>query len=710
MKKKLIFYFFCSLLMSEIFAQKIYPFQNPKLDDEKRIDNLISLLTIEEKINCLSTNLAIPRLGIRSSGNSEGLHGLTQGGPGFNRLPVTPTTQFPQAIGLAQMWDEELLSQVAAQQAYEARYIYQSPKYYRAGLVVWGPNADMGRDPRWGRTEECYGEDPFLTSRLVTAFVKGMQGDNPRYWMVASLMKHFLSNSNENGRTFTSSNYDEVLFRDYYSYPFFKGVTEGGSRAFMAAYNAYNGIPCAVHPILKNITIKEWGQDGIISTDGGGLRTLVTDHKYFKTLEEAAAECIHTGINMFLDDYKEAVKKALKHQLITEKDIDAVIRGRFRVLLRLGLLDNGSPYNAIGVNDTIDPWTKPETKALAREVTSKSIVLLKNEGELLPLDKNQIPSIALIGPYADKVLQDWYGGEYPYQVSILDGLKNALGDKVKINFAKSNKIDSAVIAARNSDVAIVCIGNHPTGNAGWEKAPVASDGKEAVDRQAISLELEDLAKIVYQANPRTILVLTCSFPFAINWSQEHLPAILQVTHSSQELGNGVADVLFGDVNPAGRLVQTWPRSMDDLPPMLDYDLRHGRTYMYTNKTPLYPFGFGLSYTQFRYDNLRLSRNTLQQNEKTEILIDVTNIGKRDGDEVVQIYVKGKDGVQRLKAFKRVTVECGKTVTFSLDLWGKDLAQWDKNAGCFTLQPGELEIMAGASSADIRLRTKLNITK
>jgi beta-glucosidase len=260
-EEKLIFYFFCSLLMSEIFAQKIYPFQNPKLDDEKRIDNLISLLTIEEKINCLSTNLAIPRLGIRSSGNSEGLHGLTQGGPGFNRLPVTPTTQFPQAIGLAQMWDEELLSQVAAQQAYEARYIYQSPKYYRAGLVVWGPNADMGRDPRWGRTEECYGEDPFLTSRLVTAFVKGMQGYNPRYWMVASLMKHFLSNSNENGRTFTSSNYDEVLSGIIIPIPSLKVLQKVVRVLLWLPTMLINGIPCAVHPILKNVTIKEWGQD-----------------------------------------------------------------------------------------------------------------------------------------------------------------------------------------------------------------------------------------------------------------------------------------------------------------------------------------------------------------------------------------------------------------------------------------------------------------
>jgi beta-glucosidase len=237
-----------------------YPFQNPNLPDEERVSNLISLLTLDEKIHCLSTDDAVPRLGIRANGNSEGLHGLTQGGPGFaNQRMQTPTTVFPQAIGLAQMWDEDAQQKVAEQIAYEARYIYQSPKYYRAGLVVWGPNADFGRDPRWGRTEECYGEDPFLTSRLVTAFVKGLQGNNAKYWECASLMKHFLANSNEFGRSFTSSDFDETLFRDYYSYSFYKGVTKGGSRAFMAAYNSYNGIPCAVNPMLKNITINEWG-------------------------------------------------------------------------------------------------------------------------------------------------------------------------------------------------------------------------------------------------------------------------------------------------------------------------------------------------------------------------------------------------------------------------------------------------------------------
>jgi len=706
--KRFLVTFALLIFLVKINAQNQYEFQNINLDDEKRIDNLISLLTLDEKVNCLSSGFAIPRLGIRNSGNSEGLHGLTQGGSGYGQKMKTPTSQFPQSIGLAQTWNEELIKQVAMQQAMEARYIYQSPKYYRAGLVVWGPNADLGRDPRWGRTEECYGEDPFLTAKLVTSFVKGMQGENPRYWLVASLMKHFLSNSNENGRTFSSSDYDDVLFREYYSYPFYKGVKEGGSRAFMAAYNSYNGIPCSVHPMLRNITIIEWGQNGIITTDGGAFRQLVTEHKYFKTYEEAAAACVRAGINMFLDDYKTAVNGALKQKLISENDIDLAIRGRFRVLLRLGLLDNNSPYHLIGVKDTVDLWTKPEVKALVRRATAESVVLLKNAQGLLPLNKKKIKSIAVIGPYANQVLQDWYAGEFAYQVSILQGIKNALGENVKVTFVKSNKIDSAYIAAKNSDVAIVCIGNHPTGNAGWEQAPVSSDGKEAVDRQSISLEQEDLAKVVFSANPNTVLLLTSSFPFAINWSQEHLPAILQIAHGSQEMGNGVADVLFGDVNPAGRLVQTWPRSIDDLPPMMDYDIRHGRTYMYSKKTPLYPFGFGLSYTNFRYSNLQTDKKQLDRTGKTVLSLNITNSGEASGDEVVQVYVRGGDGIQRLKGFKRVYIPAGETKSVTIELAGDDLTNWNLKSNSFEIRPGQVEVLVGASSSDIRLKTKLQL--
>lgn len=237
-----------------------YPFQNTRLSDEKRIDNLISLLTLEEKINCLSTRPSIPRLGIQGTRIVEGLHGLALSGPAnwaVRGKGEAPTTTFPQAYGLAQTWDVDLIERLATWQADECRYLAQSPKYQSAGLIVLAPNADLGRDIRWGRTEECYGEDAFLAGALTVSFVKGLQGNHPKYWKTASLMKHFLANSNENNRTINSSDFDERLFREYYGYPFYKGITEGGSRAYMAAYNRYNGIPCTVHPVLKDVTVKE---------------------------------------------------------------------------------------------------------------------------------------------------------------------------------------------------------------------------------------------------------------------------------------------------------------------------------------------------------------------------------------------------------------------------------------------------------------------
>jgi len=561
--KRPFFLFVLFLFHLQLSAQP-YPFQDTRLTEEERLDNLISLMTKEEKVSCLSTRLSVPRLGIRGTRTVEGLHGLALSGPAnwaVKGKGASPTTTFPQAIGLAQMWDPEMMTQIASLEAEEARFLAQNPRYGSAGLIVFAPNADLGRDIRWGRTEECFGEDAFLAASLTTAFVKGLQGDHPKYWKTASLMKHFLANSNENNRTVNSSDFDEQLFREYYGYAFYKGITKGGSRAYMAAYNKYNGIPCTVHPVLTNTTVNEWGQNGIIATDGGAFRLLLTAHQYYPDLTVAAAACINAGITMFLDNYREPLNKALETGLISEKDIDRAVRGNLRVMLRLGLLDQSpeNPYSAIGIVDTIAPWTKPETHQLVREATARSLVLLKNENRLLPLDKEKIKSIAVVGPRADVVISDWYAGTPPYAVTPLQGIRRVAGEGVKVLFAMSNKADSAVILASQADVAIVCLGNHPLGyGLGWGQNQVASDGREDVDRQAISLEQEDLAKLVLAANPNTILVMVSSFPYAIPWSKENIPAIVHITQSSQELGNGLADVLFGSVSPAGRLVQTWP--------------------------------------------------------------------------------------------------------------------------------------------------------
>ncbi len=707
------------LPVSGLVAQYQYPFQDPSLPDEERIENLISLMTLEEKINALSTQLGIPRLGIRSCSHVEGLHGLAYGGPSnWGSRNPTPTTIFPQAYGLGETWDIDLIKRIGEHVSYENRYYFQSPKYLRGSLILRAPNADLGRDPRWGRTEECFGEDPFLTAQLTVSYIKGLQGDDPKYWRTASLMKHFMANSNEDGRDSTSSNFDERLFREYYGYPFYKGITDGGSRAFMASYNAWNGIPMTVHPVLRDVTVKEWGNNGIICTDGGALALLFNAHKYYPTMAEAAAACVKAGIGQFLDNYKPSIKEALSKGLITGKDIESVLKGNYRVALKLGLLDGqaDNPYSQIGVKDTIDPWTTKEARELARTVTSKSVVLLKNNPRLLPLDISKLKSVAVIGPRADQVLPDWYSGTPPYTVTPLQGIRNACGNTVKINYTPENYVDEAVRAARNSDVAIVFIGNNPIGESKeWKTSPVASDGKEAIDRRALTLEQEDLVKLVYQANPKTIVVLVSSFPYAVTWTYENVPALLHIAHNSQEMGNAIADVLFGKVNPAGRLIQTWPKSITQLPPMMDYDIRKGRTYMYFNESPLFPFGYGLSYTTFQYSNLTVNTPMLPHDGQIKIDIDIKNTGKLDGDEVIQLYVRFPDSkverpLKQLKGFTRVNIKAGETRKVTLYLKAEDLGYWNEKKHAFDVEPGKVDLMIGASSTDIRLKKTITVVK
>ncbi|MBK8475809.1 MAG: glycoside hydrolase family 3 C-terminal domain-containing protein [Opitutaceae bacterium] len=701
------------------------PFQNPDLPTEQRITDLIARLTLEEKIDCLALKAAVPRLGVKGSPHIEGYHGVAQGGPSnWGRRNPTATTQFPQAYGLGETWDPELVHAVAAQEALEARYLYQSEKYARSGLIVRAPNADLARDPRWGRTEEVFGEDAFHVGTLATAFTHGLQGDDPRYWKTAALVKHFLANSNEDGREFSSSNFDERLWREYYAKPFEMAVRQGGARAIMAAYNAVNGTPAHVHPMLRDIVVREWGLDGIVCTDGGGLRLLVEKHKAFPDLPTAAAACMKAGINHFLDRHKDAVTEALARKLLTETDLDAALRGLFRVSIHLGLLDPAErvPYSTIGTAGTPEPWAQPETRAFVRRVTQRSIVLLKNSAALLPLDKDKLKSIAVVGPLGNTVLADWYSGTAPYTVSPREGIERFLAPTTPgaAGGASVNWVGdfgaTALEAVRKADVAVVCVGNHPLGNAGWETVTDPSDGKEAVDRKSINLppEQEDFVRRAYAANPRTIVVLVSNFPIALPWAAEHASTIVHLTHASQEQGNALADVLFGAVNPGGKLTQTWPKSLDQLPPMMGYDLRQGRTYQYFTGAPQYPFGYGLSYTTFAFSGLRAGAAMVSAAGTLTVGVDLKNTGSRDGDEVIQLYVrypasKVSRPLKQLRAFKRVTVAAGATSTVELSLPAADLAYWDTTTHAWVVEPGPVELLVGSSSADCDLPQRTMIT-
>ena len=708
--RKLFFTLLIASTTGIIHAQNV--FNDPAVNEEQRLDDLIARMTLDEKVDALGNNTQVPRLGIQASGSVEGLHGVVLGGPTYGDRANTPTTGFPQAYGLGETWDTDLLHRVATYISTENRYLFQNAKYRKSGLIMWTPNVDLGRDPRWGRTEECYGEDAFLTSRLAVAFIKGIQGDHPKYWRNASLMKHFLSNSNEYGRTFSSSNYSDKLFHEYYAYPFYKGVTEGGSQALMTAYNAYNGIPCIMHPVLRNIVMKEWGLNGTLLTDGGAFRLLLSDHKRFDNdRAAAAAACIKAGITKFLDEYKDAVYEALHRKLISVEDIEKAIRGNLRISLKLGLLDHAedNPYAAIGVTDTIAPWSKPETKALVREATLKSVVLLKNQDHLLPLDRHKIKKIAVIGQRATEVLQDWYAGKPFYTVNVLDAIREEAGNDIEVRNVKTIRMDSARTVAAWADVAIVCVGNHPTCNAGWEQAPVISEGKEAVDRQSLQLDQEDLLLQVAQTNPNTIGVLISSFPYAINRANQTVPALLHLTQCSQELGHAVSDVIFGHYNPAGRLTQTWVKNITDLPHMMDYDITHGRTYMYFKEKPLYPFGYGLSYTRFNYSGTALNDRVIERGDTLRVCFNLKNSGDMDGDEVVQLYVSArkhtdKDPIKQLKAIKRISLRKGEMKKVELTVPYTELQVWDEKQNRFILPDKEMTLEIGASSSDIRLRT------
>ena len=586
---------FTMLALPALAQQSQYPFNDPNLSADKRIDNLLSLMTVEEKIDVLGTRTGVPRLGVPNIGSTEGIHGVVQREPRFGRQPIT-TTQFPQPPGMGETWDPELVREAGDVEGYESRYITENPKYDRQILMDWGPQSDLDRDPRWGRSEEVYGEDPFFNGTMAVAFAKGIEG-NGKYWQASPLLKHFLANENENNRNGSSSNFDDRLFWEYYSVPFRMAFQQAGASAVMASYNAWNGTAMAVNPILKSLVRDQWGVD-VLSTDGGAVTLLVNPRHAFPNHEAAVVACIKNGINQFLDKYADETKAALKDGSLTEADIDNVLRYKFRIALKLGLLDAQGQSAFAPMKDQPEPWTTDRDKDVSKKMALESVVLLKNDKNLLPLDKTKIKSIAVIGPLADSVHWDWYGGTPPYKVTPLDGIRAEVGPDAKVNYAPDATMADeaeAMKAASESDVAVVVVGNDPTcgpdmGHA-WYSTPeegggitlpctVPSDGREGRDRETTDLYQEQLIKQVMVKNPRTIVLLISSFPFTINWTEEHVPAILHMAHASQDEGTALAKVLFGEYNPGGHLVETWPRSADQLPPRMDYNIRDGYTYMY----------------------------------------------------------------------------------------------------------------------------------
>lgn len=849
---------------------------------EARATDLVSRMTLDEKISQMQNDApAIPRLGIQKyNWWNECLHGVARAGI---------ATVFPQAIGMAATWNPDLIHEEADVISTEARAKYNDAvskgihEIYH-GLTFWSPNINIFRDPRWGRGQETYGEDPFLTSRFGVAFVEGLQGDNPKYFKVISTPKHYAVHS---GPEPERHRFDaRPPLRDLYEtyLPAFEAcVREGDAYSVMGAYNSDYGVPCnASKFLLTDILRDKWGFKGYVVSDCGAIWDIYNGHKYAPDDASASSLAVKAGCDLTCGEEYSSLKEAVAKGLITEADIDKSVTRLMLARFKLGMFDPPSPYSSI----TISENNTLEHKALARKVADESIVLLKNTNDALPLNKS-VKSVAVIGTYADDidVLLGNYNGTPSDPVTILQGIKNKLGPKVAVHYAAGynlledtnrivvvdkqflkpagdhpghglyaeyfdnfdlrgkpvlTRVDSvmnpywglgspgdgvpkdfwslrwtgtitppatgkyeigiitddrgriflddsllvdnwqpfqvnvykskvvslvrrvaykieidyadsvehagirfcwrrvyekqnngtsgtekglitdAVNIVKESDAAIVVAGISP--QLEGEQMPINFPGFKGGDRTSLSIpaDQEKLLQALKQTGKHVVLVLVGGSALSIDWEEKNLPAIVDAWYPGEEGGNAVADVLFGDYNPAGRLPITFYKSVKDLPPFDDYDmspdsLGHGRTYRYFEGKPLYPFGFGLSYTEFDYSGLRTSSETAKKNDTIKVLVNVNNIGKQDGDEVVQLYVKDLTSkepqpIKSLKGFKRVHIGKGESQTVEISLPVESLRYFDVKKNDYVVEPGKYEIQVGPSSEDIKLRKAITVAE
>ncbi|MFF5295838.1 glycoside hydrolase family 3 protein [Paractinoplanes globisporus] len=820
-------------------ADPAYPFRDPRLPLQTRVDDLVGRLTLDEKISLLHQyQPAIPRLGINLfKAGTEALHGVAWSNDIDNGGAVVQAdgTSFAQPVGLASTWDTDLIEKVGSAVGDEARgFNAKNPRVF--GLNLWAPVVNLLRDPRWGRNEEGYSEDPLLTGAISTAYGTGLEGGDPDHLKAAPTLKHYLAYNNEAGRDVTSSNLPPRVLNEYDREAFRPAISADAATGVMASYNLVNGRPATVDPDLATVE-RSWSDYPLFNvSDAYAPYNLTGSQKYYATQAEANAAVIKAGLNAFtVDDANgtptvTAIKQALDQGLLTVHDIDVAAGQALSIRFRLGEFDpNGGRYGSIGP----DVINSPANQKLSRETADKAMVLLKNDHNALPLKPGG--KVAVVGPLADTLYSDWYGGKLPYQVTAVDGiaeragsvvsstgsdrialkdvatgkyvtatgttdadavavtgasadtaaqfdaddwgqnvltLKNvsngkylgynwgpfitrddqpngwyvqqqfklepqadgtvairyagyetleswfgpnryltvdadgklALGSPDAAGAAKFSKevlrsgIDEAVAAAKTADTAVLVVGSQPFIN-----------GREAHDRTTMALGAgqEALVKAVRAVNPHTIVVLQTSYPDTITWEQQNVPGIVWTTHAGAETGHAIADVLYGAYNPAGRLTQTWYQSDAQLPPdLLTYDIiSSNQTYLYSKQTPLYPFGYGLSYTSFKYGKPAIGNG--------KVTFTVTNTGRRDGDEVVQLYThqrtsRDKAAVKQLRSFDRVSLRAGQTKTVSLRLTADDLKHWDVTRNRWVVESSVYDILIGSSSSDIRQRTTWNV--
>ena len=697
-------------------------YRNPDLPLERRVSDLVSRLTLEEKVSQMQDVApAIGRLEIPAyNWWNEALHGVARSGL---------ATSFPQAIGLAATWDDSLIFRMATVISDEARakhheYARQGSRARYQGLTFWSPNINLFRDPRWGRGQETYGEDPFLTGRLAVQFIRGMQGDDPRYLKTVATVKHFAVHSGPEPERHT---FDAVVserdLRESYLPHFAAGIQQGRAYSLMCAYNRVDGSPaCGSDLLLKDILRGEWGFSGYIVSDCGAINDISERHKVAPTAAAAAALAVKAGTDLECGRVYANLVDAVTQGLITEQAIDSAVKRLFLARFRLGMFD--APERVRWAQIPMSVLDQPAHRALARQVARESIVLLKNAGSLLPLRKD-LGTIAVIGPNADdwRMLLGNYEGQPADPITPLRGIREAVSGTTRVLYARGSDLvdgasaDSGLLAeavrvAQQADAVVLCLGL--TARLEGEEMPVAIEGFRGGDRTRIDLPAAQerlLERIVAVGKP-TVLVLMSGSALAVNWAEAHIPAIVEAWYGGQAAGSALADVLFGDYNPGGRLPVTFYKSVDDLPPFSDYRMA-GRTYRFFKGTPLYPFGYGLSYTTFAYRNLRASAERLGSRDTLIVSVDVTNTGRRPGDEVAQLYVRHLGSrVERpnedLRGFRRVTLKPGETRTIEFSLPASSLAYWNPDGHRWVVEEESLELAVGASSTDIRVRRRIQV--
>jgi len=647
-------------------------------------------------------------LGIPALFQGEALHGFMENG----------STSFPQALGLASTWDPELVRQVFTAAADEMASAGDNQAFT--------PVLDLARDPGWGRTEETYGEDPYLGSRIGVAAIEGLQGPSfliDRHHVLATA-KHFAVHGEPEGGTNTApANYSERVIRESFLVAFRAAVQEAQAGSVMASYNEIDGIPSHVNSwLLEKVLRQEWGFRGYVTSDGGGLQMLVTTHHIAADNADAARQALAAGVDFDLSDGSvyRTILDQVKEGKIPEWQVDRAVSRILAAKFRLGLFEN--PY--------VDPdyaqriTNSPEHRLLALKAAQEAIVLLKNQGNLLPLNLAKLKTIAVIGPNAADVHLGGYSREPAHSVSILEGIRERVGAAAKVVYAEGCKItegkqgwsawyenevklpapesqlksiEAAVAVARKVDVAIVVVGeNESTNREAWAENHLG-------DRDSLDLLgfQDQLVKSIVETGTPTVVFLINGRPLSINYAVEHVPAIVEGWYLGQEGGTAAASVLFGDVNPGGKLPISFPRNVGQLPDYYDHKPSLNRSYLFNGRKPLFPFGWGLSYTTFRFDHLRLDPTSIGTGGETTVSAEVTNTGTREGDEVAQLYIHQRVAsvtrpVMELRGFQRLTLKPGETKTVEFKLRPRALEMLNQDMH-WVVEPGVFDIMVGPSS-------------